>query len=76
LGTTEDPKPIFVSAMLNDEELAQYEQLLQEYKDVFVWGYQDMPGLDPNVTIHKLAVSEGVKPVKQPQRCFHLELTI
>jgi len=30
LGTTKDPKPIFVSAMLNDEELAQYEQLLQE----------------------------------------------
>jgi len=76
LGTTEDPKPIFVSAMLNDEELAQYEQLLQEYKDVFAWGYQDMSGLDPNVAIQKLAVSEGVKPIKQPQRRFRPELTI
>jgi len=66
LGTIEDPKPIFVSAILNDEEMAQYEQLLQEYKDVFTWGYQDMPDLDPNVAVHKLAVSEGVKPVKQP----------
>jgi len=62
--------------MLNDEELAQYEQLLQEYKDVFAWGYQDMPGLDPNVVVHKLAVSKDVKPVKQPQRRFCLELTI
>jgi len=35
-----------------------------------------MPGLDPNVTVHKLAVFKGVKPRKQPQRCFHLELTI
>jgi len=39
LGITDDPKPILVSAMLNNEEVAQYEQLLQEYKDVFTWGY-------------------------------------
>jgi len=26
--TTYEPKPIFMSAMLNDEEVAQYEQLL------------------------------------------------
>jgi len=35
-----------------------------------------MPGLDPNVAVHKLAVFEGVKLVKQPQCCFHPELTI
>jgi len=52
--------------MLNDEEVAQYEQLLQEYKNVFAWGYQDMPYLDPNVAFHKLVVFEGIKPVKQP----------
>jgi len=61
LGTTDGVRPIFVSAVLNDEEMAQYEQLLQEYKDVFAWGYQEMPGLDPNVVVHKLAVSEGAK---------------
>jgi len=25
LGTNDDPKPIFMSGMLNDEELTQYE---------------------------------------------------
>jgi len=47
MGTTNDPKPIFVSAMLNDEEVTSYEQLLQEWKYVFAWGYQDMLSLDP-----------------------------
>ena len=47
-----------------------------EYKDVFAWGYQDMPSLDRNVAIHMLAVFEGVKTKKQPQRYFHLKLTI
>ena len=76
LGTIDEPKPIFVSPMLNDEQVAQYEQFLQEYKDVFAWGYQDMPGMDPNVIVHKLAVFEGVKLIKQPQWCFCPELTI
>ena len=30
LGITYEHKPIFVSTMLNDEEVAQYEQLLQQ----------------------------------------------
>ena len=37
--TTDDPKPFFMSVILNDEEVSQYKQLLQEYKDVFAWGY-------------------------------------
>jgi len=35
-----------------------------------------MPGLDSNVAVHKLVVSEGVKLVKKPQWRFHPELTI
>ena len=76
MGTTDDPKPIFVSAMLNDEEVVQYEQLLEQYKDVFAWGYDDMSGLDPNVVVHKLAISEVVKPIKQSRRQFCPESTI
>jgi len=35
-----------------------------------------MPGLDPNVAVHKSPVSEGVKPIKQPQRSFRPGLMI
>jgi len=76
LGTTDVPKPIFRTVMLNDEEVTKCEQLLQEYKDVFVWAYQDMPKLDPSVVVHKLAISIAVKPIMQPQRCFRPDLTI
>ena len=58
LGTAEEPKPIFVSALLTLDELQGYKSLLQDYKDVFAWSYQDMPGLDPNVAVHRLAVSD------------------
>ena len=35
LGTSEEPKPIFVSALLSADEIEEYYQLLLEYKDVF-----------------------------------------
>ncbi|KAM1674510.1 hypothetical protein ACFX2K_040569 [Malus domestica] len=47
LGTSEEPKPIFVSALLSADEIERYYQLLLEYKDVFAWTYKEMPSLDP-----------------------------
>ncbi|KAI5338076.1 hypothetical protein L3X38_017347 [Prunus dulcis] len=76
LGTVDDPKPIFVSVSLTPQELEEYTQLLQEYRDVFAWSYQDMPGLDPNVAVHKLGIPNEARWVKQAPRRFRPELTI
>ena len=76
LGTADDPKPVFVSAQLSLEELNDYEHLLREYRDVFAWGYQDMLGLDPKIAVHRLAVLDDKRPVKQGQRRFRPELTV
>ncbi|KAG9450295.1 hypothetical protein H6P81_010260 [Aristolochia fimbriata] len=48
--------------------------LLREYHDIFAWNNTEMPGLDPRVAIHKLAVHPSVRPVKQSQRRFRPEL--
>ncbi|CAL2229066.1 unnamed protein product [Prunus armeniaca] len=70
------PKPIFVSASLTPQELEEYTQLLQEYRDVFAWRYQYMSGLDPKVTIHKLGIPDETRWVKQAPRHFRPHLTI
>ncbi|GKU96286.1 hypothetical protein SLEP1_g9534 [Rubroshorea leprosula] len=70
LGTEDDPRPIFLSASLSLEEEVRYVQLLTEYKDVFAWSYKEMPGLDPKVVVHRLAMKHGVRPVKQSQQRF------
>ncbi|KAG9458174.1 hypothetical protein H6P81_002682 [Aristolochia fimbriata] len=74
LGTEDDPRPTFLSASLSVTEEKDYMSLLSEYKDVFAWSYTEMPGLDPTVAIHKLAIKSGVKPIKQSQRRFRPEL--
>ena len=45
-----------------------------EYIDVFAWNYEDMPGLDPHVVMHRLNINSDAKPVKQQQRRFRLEI--
>ncbi|KAG9444925.1 hypothetical protein H6P81_016265 [Aristolochia fimbriata] len=62
LGTAEDPRPTFHSASLTAEEETEYMALLHEYRDIFAWNYTEMPGLDPRVAVHKLAVHPFVRP--------------
>ncbi|KAL0451749.1 UNVERIFIED_CONTAM: Transposon Tf2-12 polyprotein [Sesamum latifolium] len=74
LGNTEDPRPIYTSASLTQEEEEAYIMLLHEFKNVFAWSYKEMPGLDPKVAVHHLSVKKGARPVKQGQRRFRPEL--
>ena len=48
--------------------------LLKEYKDVFAWGYSEMPGLDLGLVVHTLNVDPEAKPVAQLARIFHIEI--
>ena len=68
LGDEANPKPIFISEGLSPSEKKDLISLVQEYIDVFAWNYEDMPGLDPRVAMHRLNINTNVKPVKQQQR--------
>src|SRR3954467_14030432 len=74
MGDEANPKPIYISDTLSLEEKADLIALIREYIDVFVWHYEDMPGLDPKVAVHRLNIKEGAKPVKQPQRRFRPDI--
>ena len=74
LGTLEEPRPVYVSSLLTQEEEHEYAELLSEFKDVFAWSYKEMPGLDPRIAVHRLAIKKGVSPKKQSQRRFRPEL--
>jgi len=62
-----NPKPIFMSKSLSPSEKEDLISLVREYIDVFAWNYKDMPGLDPQVAMHRLNINLDVKPVKQQQ---------
>ena len=41
---------------------------------MFVWTYDEIPGLDPGLVVHSLNVDPGIRPVVQPARVFHIEV--
>ncbi|GLT27572.1 hypothetical protein SLA2020_025590 [Shorea laevis] len=50
--------------------------LLQDYKNVFAWHYDEMPRLNLALVAHSLNVDPSMNPVVQPNHVFHLEVTI
>ncbi|CAL2266094.1 unnamed protein product [Prunus armeniaca] len=73
LGTEEDPRPTFISALLKEPLKNELVALLQEFKDYFAWHYHEMPGLDRELVEHKLPIKEGYLPVKQARRRMSMD---
>ena len=71
---SQEPRPISISASLTETEKSELILLLKEFKDVFAWDYNEMPGLDPRLVAYTLNVDPEAKPVAQPARIFHTEI--
>ena len=64
VGTIDDPKVLKVGSRMQGRPRLDLIELLREFKDVFAWSYQDMPGLSDSIVVHKLPIMEECKPVK------------
>ena len=64
LGTEEERREVKIGTTLSPTIREKLIDLLREYSDVFVWSYQDMPGLDIDIMIHRLSLREECAPVK------------
>ncbi|VFQ93639.1 unnamed protein product [Cuscuta campestris] len=51
----------------------QLLEVLQAFKVLFAWGPEDMPGVDPKIICHRLAVDPTHKPIKQKKRFLSSE---
>ena len=76
LGTEDDRKEVKIGTSMKSSERSKLIALLFEYKDVFAWSYQDMPGLDPNIVVHKLPLKPECAPVKQKLRRMKPEMLL
>ena len=49
LGNDEKPCLIKIGSTLNDKEGKDLKELLKEFKEAFVWSYEDMPSINPEI---------------------------
>jgi hypothetical protein len=64
VGNDQIKRELKIGTLITLEEIAEVIALLQEYTNVFAWSYEDMPGLDRNIVVHKIPLEEGCKPIK------------
>ena len=52
VGTEKDPRLVKIESTLSSEERERLVALLKDFKDVFAWSYEDMPGIDLEIVQH------------------------
>lgn len=76
LGFEENKREVKIGALLGEYVKKRLVELLKEHVDVFVWSYQDIPGLDTNIVEHRLSLRPECPPMKQKLRRAHLDMAI
>ena len=75
IGTEEVRREVKIGADLEESIKVRLIDLLREYFDIFTWSYEDMPGLDTDIVVHRLPLKEGCSPVKQKLQRTHPEMS-
>ena len=75
LGTEIDKKEVKIGANLEESVKSRLIQMLHEYVDIFAWSYEDMPGLDTDILVHRLLMKESCSPIKQKVHCMRTEIS-
>ena len=68
INISRDPNTIenlFIGIECSPEEIQIYTDLFREFRDVFSWYYEEMPGIDPSIVQHEIKTYENAKPVRQ-----------
>ena len=64
LGTETDKIEVKIGADLESSVKRRLIQMLHEYVEIFSWSYEDMPGLDADIVVHRLPIKEGCASIK------------
>ncbi|KAA3469375.1 RNA-directed DNA polymerase (Reverse transcriptase), Ribonuclease H-like protein [Gossypium australe] len=65
LGDEQEKKDVKIEGCITTLTKRDLIKLLQEFKDVFAWSYQDMSSLSTDIVVHRLPIKEECKPVQQ-----------
>lgn len=76
IGSLEIPRLVHISKSLSQDQADLLFEVLRENIGQFAWSYQDMPGLDPKLVVHHLAVDPKIKPVRQKLKKVHPKVVL
>ena len=76
LDSEHPERTLRIGTGLSVEEKVQFVRVLTNNIDVFAWSPTDMPGIDPEVIVHRLKVDSAARPIKQKLRRINKERSL
>ncbi len=65
LGIDAKPHMVKINAQLETCKVLEVEQMLKEFKDVFVWTFKDLKGIPLELAHHKIELDIIIPPTHQ-----------
>ena len=72
----ENEKPVKIGVNFPKDLKHELIMLLKEFKEIFAWSYQDMPGLDTEIVVHRIPVKLEFPLVRQALRRMKSEIIL
>ena len=68
----ENGKPVIISAELTENEEQRLLQILRKHKEVIAWSIEDLKGIRPSISMHKILLNDDAKTLIERQRRLNL----
>ena len=52
-------------------EILEYTELFKEFRGVFSWSYDEIPGIDPRIVEHEIKTYPNAKPIRKRLRAVN-----
>ena len=69
-------KPVKIGVKFPKDMKFELIALLKEFKEIFAWSYQDMPGLDTEIVVHRIPVKPEYPPLRQALQRMKSEIIL
>ena len=61
-------KPVIISARISDAEEQRLLEILRKHKESIAWSIEDLKGISPSISMHKILLEESARPTVEHQR--------
>ena len=72
----ENEKPVKIGVNFPKDMKHKLIALLKEFREIFAWTYQDMPGLDIEIVMHRIPIKPECPLVRQALRRMKFEIIL
>ena len=72
----ENEKPIKIGVNFPKDMKPELIAILKEFREIFTWSYQDMPGLDTKIIVHRIPIKPKCPPVGQALQRMKSEIIL